>query len=333
MRFYKPEDKAVRWEPRTSPRDSDHFVTVLDVEGWEDRETATYAGPFYMDFDGDSARKDCENAVSALNAIGIPDESISLWASGKKGYHLEVPMGCFTEEERLPLLPIIYREFAKTLRVKFDPVVYSMGRGRMWRLPNRKRSDTGTYKVQITRDELRADYATLVSEPRPLLPAPRAEKIQKLEPYWKRACAMAKARSEEWKDVVVNPEVKELLNGGLPPCGNLLVAGRVKADRGFNSLSVQFQKLLNTFGGDRNLVTRFARNNTGDNYDTEEKRIQHVLSARASSRGYGWSCSTILAVLEEVPCARCPVLFLKHEELMEEDEVPVVKLPAYLKRG
>jgi hypothetical protein len=52
--------------------------------------------------------------------------------------------------------------FAQNMAPTLDRSIYSMGQGRMWRLPNRRRSDTGRYKVPIsTREALHKPYADM----------------------------------------------------------------------------------------------------------------------------------------------------------------------------
>jgi hypothetical protein len=66
-----------------------------------------------------------------------------------------------------PLLPRIYATmigqlFPPRIAPSLDRSIYSMGKGRMWRLPNRRRTDNGRYKVPVAiREVLHASYAEL----------------------------------------------------------------------------------------------------------------------------------------------------------------------------
>ena len=164
------------------------LVSVLNVDNSFDTDLTKeetfalrYDGPFYVDFDAE----DIEEATTQfkvflvnLQAKGVNLDMLRLFATGKKGYHVEVPAQIFMG--KVPAvgtlsLPSIYREMAKHLFVDcMDLRVYSSSRGRMWRCPNVKRTDNGQYKVQISAEEaLDMDpdtYKQLCSSPRNTLP-------------------------------------------------------------------------------------------------------------------------------------------------------------------
>jgi hypothetical protein len=57
---------------------------------------------------------------------------------------------------------MVQQLFPPTVAPTLDRGIYSMGKGRMWRLPNRRRSDTGRYKVPFSmREVLHKPYADL----------------------------------------------------------------------------------------------------------------------------------------------------------------------------
>ena len=102
-------------------------------------------------------------------------ETLRLFASGSKGFHVEVPWQTFLDKEPrngTPHLPIIYKEMVHSADLYVDGIdnrVYSAGRGRMWRSTNVQR-ENGRYKVQISLAECRdltvEKYDEYVSGPR-----------------------------------------------------------------------------------------------------------------------------------------------------------------------
>jgi putative DNA primase/helicase len=89
---------------------------------------------------------------------GIPTWDINFFCSGGKGFHAEVPAHFFGLEDGHPELPLIYKRLVrgwvdKLKLTTIDLSMYAMKRGKMFRLPNVKRSN-GRYKVELTRDDV-----------------------------------------------------------------------------------------------------------------------------------------------------------------------------------
>jgi hypothetical protein len=166
------------------------LVSVLDVDNSFDTDLTAddvrglrYAGPFYLDFDAEDieeATTQFQLCLAKLKAKDVNLEMLKLYATGKKGYHIEVPPQMFMGKmppAGLLHLPDIYREMAHSNSIYVDTLdfnVYSKRRGRMWRCPNVKREDNGKYKVQISAEESLAmtpdEYALICSSPRNALP-------------------------------------------------------------------------------------------------------------------------------------------------------------------
>lgn len=164
------------------------LVSVLNVDHSFDSDLTAegvralrYEGPCYFDFDAENIEEATEQFklfLSNLKAKGMDLDMLRLYATGKKGYHIEVPPQMFMG--KVPLngvlhLPHIYCEMAHALFVDcIDLRVYSHKRGRMWRCPNVKRADNGKYKVQISAEEALTITPTIYSEicssPREALP-------------------------------------------------------------------------------------------------------------------------------------------------------------------
>ena len=137
------------------------FTTVLDLSSVPDDKDwskVRYRGPFYADFDaGDDLELVCDqfkNFLAKLSSeLDLDISMCRLYASGSKGFHVEIPQECFIPKVPLngtPWLPYIYRAVAESLFVEtLDLNVYTGKRGRQWRTTNVLR-DNGCYKVPLT---------------------------------------------------------------------------------------------------------------------------------------------------------------------------------------
>jgi len=168
------------------------FVTVLSADNdftsemtWDVASRIKYTGPSYFDFDSTDLNEVIPKFIEFLNLIqgkGVDLSSCRLFATGGKGFHLEMPLE--TLKDRVPKvgitgLPYVLKEMANDLFINtLDMRVYTGKRGRMWRVPNIKRSN-GHYKVPITPAEAFAMtpelYLEFTSAPRsaPLIAPPK----------------------------------------------------------------------------------------------------------------------------------------------------------------
>jgi hypothetical protein len=315
------------------------FTTILSVNAKVSSkesvpDEALYQGPLYIDIDNDDIEKSIKIAKKVFAKFtknGVKDSQIQLWASGKRGFHMMIPMSVFTKDIPLRKLPLAYKYMLGQMKVLdiIDHTVYSHGRGRMWRVANKKRIDNGAYKVGITADELRNMtpelYAQLCSQPREPIPFAPGEEQNK---YLAAMFSMAYAKAQEAVkpiQVYIDPEIVEGLQGEFPPCAEALSKGEnIDPDKGYNEVSTQFGKAVATFKPDEaeDVVHAFANVMEGESYNTPEKRFEHTMKAyriSARTKDYAWSCRSMLSVLKdkESPCLECPISFL----LMQQDEL------------
>jgi hypothetical protein len=119
----------------------------------EDITKATRFGPLYFDIDSDdlnSALRECIALYKYLCAL-MPKESIVVYFTGKKGFHIEcepVTLGINPSNS----LPKVFRFIAASIKeslglVNLDFSVYDLRR--MWRLPGSKHQETNLYKTQL----------------------------------------------------------------------------------------------------------------------------------------------------------------------------------------
>lgn len=184
--FYQSEGKESEWAQEFADRRKEieetvkpAFVTVLDMTGVPtdgDWASVCYRGPLYFDFDAEGDLELVINQVGVFMAKvqeewGFDLNQLRLYASGGKGFHIEIPMECFIPKmstNGYKWLPYVYREMAQRVIVDtLDLNIYTGKRGRQWRTLNVQR-ENGNYKVQMNpADIFRMDpdgYRDLVSK-------------------------------------------------------------------------------------------------------------------------------------------------------------------------
>ena len=191
--FWVPKKEGETWRlvlsserPKLAP-DKAEFITALDVDyDFSDenypQEKIKYQGDFYLDFVSEDINETIGKVKEFLTHLRDEKEvdldQLRYYASGKKGFHIEIPVACFNAKPSpsgYAFLPAIYKEMALSMyHDTMDMVVYSAKKGRLWRVPNHLRFGGKTYKVQLTAQEvldMTADfYAKVVMVPRPALP-------------------------------------------------------------------------------------------------------------------------------------------------------------------
>jgi hypothetical protein len=178
QRHWKHEAKAGYWHTIADGPDlmarltrQAHFLTILSYLPGADGVPSHYCGSFYGECDADDptqAFADLRHCLQMLEAeYDCSLDAVRVWHSGKRGPHWTIPPVVIGAEAGYPYLSHIYaamvqRLFPPSVAPTLDRSIYSMGKGRMWRLPNRRRSDTGRYKVPLSiREVLYKPYAAL----------------------------------------------------------------------------------------------------------------------------------------------------------------------------
>lgn len=210
QRYVKQADGEGSWLAQSSAsaasyieRNRPMFATAMLTTYTEDNSAdACYiTDSVYFDIDCaeiEDAITRTGKLVAKLAGHGVPVGAIRAYASGGKGFHLEVPLTTFIEGGAASLalgdlkaLPAIFRALAKSLYVDgLDLSVYSAKRGRMWRRPGVQRNND-TYKVPVLAADIERmtpeSYAELVSEPRAAVPAAHAPFCPDLGLMWTKA--------------------------------------------------------------------------------------------------------------------------------------------------
>jgi hypothetical protein len=123
-----------------------------------DIDSAVRFGPLYFDLDSDELNTSYEDVIKLFTYLSkhIPEEAISVFFTGKKGFHIEcdpVVLGINPSNN----LPNIYRFIANTIKsnlkiMSIDFSVYDARR--MWRLEGSKHQSTGLYKNMLPKEVL-----------------------------------------------------------------------------------------------------------------------------------------------------------------------------------
>lgn len=320
------------------------FVTVLAVSKLvddlprEQRDKLAYEGPFYVDWDGPDIATVIPKVhafMDKLVAMGI-DLTMARWyATGGKGFHMELPAECFIEKAPkggTPNLPVIYKEMVFTLYVDtIDMRVYSQGSGRQWRQPNVLR-ENGKYKVQVTVDELRAltaeRYLELVSAPRELFATTKPDLNAELSIAFARAQQKVDDQMKVRKTRKADPLAKEKAKSSISIAMMMDNIG-IKPDVGFHQLALQLAIIANTAGWTEDELVQKAtilcneHQSDGNRYNTPAKRVEELRRLHrytADNPMYDYSNGAIRVLLSHEAPDLDGMLGVTKDDIVEEIE-------------
>jgi putative DNA primase/helicase len=178
-RFVKPERPDSRWRyiPDTpqaladSVRSGAMFATwcAFSYEPRQREDEPVRFGDLPLDFDHKESPGMALEDLRRLCLFYLPEFldidpwDIQFFCSGGKGFHAVIPAAFFGLEAGHHALPLIYRRIAQGWASELhlptlDLSMYAMGKGKMFRLPNVRRSN-GRFKVPLSRDDL--GYASI----------------------------------------------------------------------------------------------------------------------------------------------------------------------------
>ena len=297
------------------------FTTVLSLDNTAaDPSHWLYQGPFYIDLDGEIEEtiSQTQAFLKHLESLGLDLEQIKVFASGKKGFHIEVPQGCFLPDPKpLQYLPAIYKEMAFAVyHDTLDLAVYTAKKGRMWRCPNFKRPETGTFKVQITIDEVfhmsPSTYAELVSQPRPLWQPEPPTLCPRLAAIFTAArdkvATAAKRKPHQDKSAAALKQRCQKSGYPLPPSLLMVATGKTPArdGLGFNQIALQMAIAARDIGINANDLVMLCRgliaNHEGDSsrYGSpflREKELRKQYAYVTENAAYSFNVGAVRAVL------------------------------------
>lgn len=302
--YYQERGGEEAWKPcpvvmREQLEQEKHpaYFTVLAVSQLadelpsEDRHKLKYSGPLYFDWDGDdlvAISEEVHKLCLILEGKGLDISCARLYATGGRGFHLEVPMACFVAKvpkDGIQHLPVIYKQLAFDVAVEYlDFRVYSGGRGRMWRTCGVKR-ENGHYKVPISYAELQEMseelYSKLTSEPRPLPAVHEPKLCMELMVMFESAQQKVLDRLSKRKKKNTDPAV--LRKQDLPSLQALLEGRGIKPGTGFHQIALQLAIVAEAMGwtetelADKAVGLCQVHSSDGHRYNTEEKRRAELI--------------------------------------------------------
>jgi hypothetical protein len=121
-------------------------------------------GDLPLDFDDKANPENALQDMKTLCLVHLPEffdvdpYDIKFYCSGEKGFHAVLPKEMFVLEKGDPYIPLIYKKIVADWIKRFnlttlDLSLYAMGKGKMLRIENVKRSN-GKYKVPLTLEEV-----------------------------------------------------------------------------------------------------------------------------------------------------------------------------------
>lgn len=295
------------------------YRTVLaQSEPYEDGKVALFSGPLYFDIDVSVEMGGIESAIKQVNALlgklaalGVGLAQVRIFASGSKGFHLEVPSATFAPGMAPASdLPASYRHMAEAVYVDgLDLVVYSARKGRMWRVPNRAR-ESGRFKVPVSLEQVQcmavADYEHLTSSPQPwpqLQPPTYSPSLAVLFSTARDSvAAKIKAKPKASKE---SAALKARFGGKLPPSLLGLLQGHFQSDAGWNRICVQVALAAHAVGLSESELIEQARplieghRGDGGRYaapSSREAELRHQFAYVLES-GYQFSIGGLKSIL------------------------------------
>jgi hypothetical protein len=333
-RYYQAEGGHHRWQvtldstlPEVLKKQCPQFVGALaldrvitdDIDP-EELPKIRYRGPFYVDFDH---KEDCLKVIESfqqflrkLQAEDVDLECLNLYATGGKGFHIEVPPEVFLEKPSprgYAGLPHVYKAMARALLVDtLDLSVYSAKRGRMWRVANVKR-DNNHYKVPISLAEAwgmtELLYHQLTSTPRTVIspdayesrigepglshyvPAPHPPSLASgLATLYRRCEQEVQDGLKRQKRAVKATQALRKFKGKWPPTLQAILCGvGLNPDAGWNEITLQIGITANALGiTDDDEVVRQAKDliesHHGTRYRTPAEREEWLRQQLAWTR-------------------------------------------------
>jgi len=143
------------WVKKFGPEDI--YTSVYKYQS-PDVVTSTLEAGLYFDLDKEddleAAYEDLLALVVILGSQGISRESIHVWFSGFKGFHVTIPFGAMGISPARDLADV-YKKIAGELNnylpnKTLDTTVYESKR--LWRFPNTINSKSGLHKIQLPID-------------------------------------------------------------------------------------------------------------------------------------------------------------------------------------
>jgi hypothetical protein len=301
------------------------FMTVLDAHtspeaSWDRDEYAKmkYSGPLYFDFDAEKIETtipEFQKFLEGLVEMGVNLKSLRLYATGGRGFHIEIPATVFmgrVPKTGVTALPYVYREMAMQMVVDtLDMRVYTGRKGRMWRTPGVERSN-GKFKVPILVEDALMMTPELYEQ---LCAAPAPEPERDLPELNSALAAMFIKCQSKMEDGLKrrskgNADQALLLKfkGQFPPTLERIMRGEGLAPGvGFQKLSMQLAITANALGKTADQLVEAAeglcKSHEGDSsrYNSPRKRkeeLRRMWEYTHDNPCYGYSRGAVRSLVD-----------------------------------
>ena len=291
----------------------------------EEKRIVKYQGNLVFDIDNSLEDKspdieqsilDGVNLLNQLNVMGVPDDQLEIFASGKKGFHITVRGATFGGHRATENLPDYHKYMVSVISGRAgmkgtDLSLYNSGRGKLLRVENKAR-ENGHYKVPITPQELRGltaqGYEAITAQPRirDWEIAKSTEADGMFEVYREGITAFEKPKVAAAG--ISSERMKELL-GETPKCvqQTVLAENTRPTDGAFNKAKMSLARYLASTETPEaeTLIETFAENWESSRHPTTRERVREVKSAIKCLEGKEFSCGLILSGLDIKPCKGC----------------------------
>jgi hypothetical protein len=274
-------------------------------------------GDFPLDFDSN----DINEALKDIKALcfyhlpklyGIDPNAIQYFLSGLKGFHAIIPARLFAAQGGNPYTPLIYKKIAQRWKEQFqletlDLSLYCMGKGKMFRIANVKRSN-GHFKVPLMMEELQILEPEKLTElgraPREIY-QPEVDLDSNIDLSGLFQTCRDEIHIKNEKKNSKPPATAGVLPQGLPDCIRYIITKEPKtANSTFNKLVVNLVTYFQAAGYDKDqayeLLNPFIQNYPhSKSYPTPEARAKHFKDQRRYLKehpDYTFECSYMLGM-------------------------------------
>jgi hypothetical protein len=297
--FYDKVDSFIE-----SYHNTDVYICMYNYET-EDTNNCNILGSPYLDFDADITDEESYQKLTfqvkrviriLINAWKISPETLQLYFSGHKGFHVVIPYEVLGLTPRKNLNDQ-FKRMAMYFKVQFSATAIDTGiydRKRLFRIPNSINGKSGLYKVPITIEQLQTftfeQMQEWAAEPRSLdvFEDPKFSK-QAAERFNVRICSKVEKRKIKKEPLRIPTEHQKLL-----PCvANLLRTSIGKGARNRTTVALASSIMQSGYklSETEELLTEW--NDRNDPPLSEREMGITITSAYSQLRaGKGYGCSS-----------------------------------------
>jgi len=286
---------------------------------------------------------DAQRLVSYFETIGLTGESCRLFISGSKGFHISIPGSVMNNTLPTKNLPLIHKHMAAFIQAKagttgIDMALYCMGRGKLLRVENKKRTN-GKFKVPVTWAELQImtpeSYDKLCEVPRIESLVLPTNVCNELAIMFGEAADAVEVTSKIIFESTPSEQLAIFSDGNHPTCVNWFVENKniKEASGNFNKAKMSFARYLSNAditNAELNLlIDEFAENWTSHSRPTVDGRREALRDTLSYGKAQGFSCKLMTNMLKDNPCTGCKLLAVQRQEILKKSDIEVTETGYY----